>query len=226
MLKASIIIAAALVIAPGYAHAKGAKGVGPIGDLTGLITPEDYPQEALALDQQGTATVRLRVGTDGGVKDCRVIGSSGSSALDETTCRIMTERARFTPARDRRGRVAEGSFLQRITWRIAEPGPGSKQVEVRSQLWMMCIGGEVAKAIPRDAVAESVWTEALAACDPLEQALVAEMRRWDDPDRQPDLVLPILKRRAHETLVKVVAGMRADLAAETGPTPQPTPEKK
>jgi TonB family protein len=77
------------------------------------ITPYDYPPEALRANQQGKVFMIWRVETDGTVKDCRVIGSSGSAALDTTSCNLIRKRARYSPFLDRDGHPA-------VTWQSAE----------------------------------------------------------------------------------------------------------
>ena len=90
-----------------------------VGNLQGLIDGEsDYPPSALENEEQGTVAVRLSIATNGRVSDCAVTSSSGSRALDSTTCRILKSRARFTPATDQNGSPTTGTFSQRITWRI------------------------------------------------------------------------------------------------------------
>jgi len=88
------------------------------GNLQGLIRDSDYPQRAIDAEEQGTVSVVLSIGTNGRVTNCSVSGSSGSQALDQTTCRILTSRAKFTPARDSSGNPTSGTFRQRITWRL------------------------------------------------------------------------------------------------------------
>jgi periplasmic protein TonB len=88
------------------------------GNLQGLIRDTDYPQRAIDNEEQGTVSVVLSIGTNGRVTNCSVAGSSGSQSLDQTTCRILTSRAKFTPARDTSGNPTTGTFRQRITWRL------------------------------------------------------------------------------------------------------------
>ena len=87
-------------------------------NLGSLISNDDYPAEALRNEQQGTVGFRLVVGTDGRVTGCTITSSSGHASLDSTTCRLLTARARFTPARDSRGRPTTDSVSARIVWRI------------------------------------------------------------------------------------------------------------
>lgn len=88
------------------------------GNLQGLIRGDDYPQGALDNEEEGTVAVVLQIGPAGRVTGCSVSASSGSRALDNATCRILTSRARFTPAQDSNGNSTTGSFRQRITWRL------------------------------------------------------------------------------------------------------------
>jgi protein TonB len=50
------------------------------------------------------------------VKECTVTGSSGSSALDATTCRLMRQRAKFTPAKNNRGELTSDTVTSAIRW--------------------------------------------------------------------------------------------------------------
>ena len=85
-------------------------------NLASYVSNDDYPASAVRNDEQGTTRFQLTVGPDGRVKDCRVTGSSGSSALDTTTCRLMKSRARFTPARDSDGNAAGDTVSNAIRW--------------------------------------------------------------------------------------------------------------
>lgn len=86
------------------------------GDLQGLFRGDDYPQSALRNEEEGSVTARLTVGPNGRVTNCDVTSSSGSRALDSTTCRVLRSRARFTPARDSRGNPTTDTVTQRIRW--------------------------------------------------------------------------------------------------------------
>jgi protein TonB len=90
------------------------------GSLPGLFSTDDYPQDAIRNEQQGTTAVRLTVGTDGRVSGCTVTQSSGSSSLDAATCRIIRSRARYTPARDQNGNPISDSDTARIRWQLPE----------------------------------------------------------------------------------------------------------
>jgi protein TonB len=92
------------------AHAKA--------NLASLFSDEDYPASALRNNESGTTGFRLEVGPNGRVTGCQVTSSSGSAALDSATCRLLTSRARFTPARDSSGNSTSDTNSGRITWRL------------------------------------------------------------------------------------------------------------
>jgi protein TonB len=92
----------------------------PKANLQGLISEDDYPSSALRNEETGTVRVRLEVGPNGRVSSCSVTGSSGSSALDTATCRLLSARARFTPAKDSNGQPTSDTYnAPPITWRIS-----------------------------------------------------------------------------------------------------------
>ena len=72
-------------------------------NLANLFSDEDYPAAALAAREQGSSSFTLDVGANGRVAGCTITRSSGSAALDSTTCRLLRSRARFTPAVDASG---------------------------------------------------------------------------------------------------------------------------
>lgn len=88
------------------------------GNLAALFSADDYPSDALRKGEQGRTTVQLDIDRDGRVSRCNVVSSSGSSSLDNATCSILAERARFTPARDSNGNRVEDSHTQTIVWQL------------------------------------------------------------------------------------------------------------
>lgn len=88
------------------------------GSLARIFSAADYPDDAFAKQQQGTATVAILVNEAGKVADCTVIETSGVAALDAQSCAIIQERAQFKPAVGKDGKPAKDAWCQRITWRI------------------------------------------------------------------------------------------------------------
>lgn len=90
------------------------------GNLAALISDADYPPSAQRAGEEGTTGFALNIGPDGRVTGCNVTSSSGSSALDQATCRILQRRARFTPARDSNGQPTADTYRARITWQLKD----------------------------------------------------------------------------------------------------------
>ena len=120
------VVAAALAAVP--AQAGGGNGVPPASagaqdlpfvQLAPLISNDDYPADSKHDKEEGTVEFTILVGKDGRVSDCTVTSSSGSERLDWVTCRLISQRARFEPARDSRGKPVERSLRSRLTWRLS-----------------------------------------------------------------------------------------------------------
>jgi periplasmic protein TonB len=121
------LFALAATLAAGEAAAwNDSEAVSPArakANLASLFTDQDYPAEAIAAREEGVVGFTLDVGPEGRVTACAVTRSSGSSALDGTTCRLMTSRARFTPAVDAAGEPVADHLAGRIVWRLPPPAP-------------------------------------------------------------------------------------------------------
>lgn len=94
----------------------------PIVDPVDWVTSDDYPSAAIQDKAEGTTAFTLDIGPDGKILRCNVTGSSGSAVLDETTCATVTSRAKFAPAKDRKGRPVADQFSRKITWRLPDTG--------------------------------------------------------------------------------------------------------
>ena len=92
-------------------------------DLRGLFSADDYPLESLRNNEQGRVKVKLGVDASGAVSSCTIVESSGHSALDERTCAVLQERAKFEPATDSRGNPIASDFTQEISWKLGMSGP-------------------------------------------------------------------------------------------------------
>lgn len=79
-------------------------------------TTNDYPVSALHNLEQGATGFALTVDRRGRVAACLVTEPSGSTDLDEATCRLVADRARFQPATDGKGRAVEGAYSSRVHW--------------------------------------------------------------------------------------------------------------
>jgi TonB family protein len=161
----------------------------PVVPLTSFLSVEDYPVAAIRAGEHGTVSFRLSVGADGRVYGCVVTGSSGSAVLDSATCRLMTSRARFTPAGDKRGRPRADDFEGRIIWQL--PAPRWTRIALPPRpaaamdLWSRCAWGETSRLTLSTLDPAAVAERALAACTSLEADAARELEaaRISDADR-------------------------------------------
>ena len=87
-------------------------------NLATYVRNNDYPAQALSRHEEGTTAFRLTIDRTGRATDCVVTRSSGSASLDHVTCRILIERARFTPAIGPDGFPAEDHVSAQMTWHL------------------------------------------------------------------------------------------------------------
>ncbi len=88
--------------------------------LSGGIGNRDYPREAVRAREEGTLLLSFVVQPNGRVAGCRITRSSGSRALDETTCRLITQRFRYRPALDGDGIPVATQIDGEHEWTLAE----------------------------------------------------------------------------------------------------------
>lgn len=88
------------------------------GSLPRFFRPNDYPASAIREDIDGRVRVLFDVRTDGRARNCRVILSSRNKELDNKTCQVIVERARFVPAKDVSGQPIDAPSLATIIWVI------------------------------------------------------------------------------------------------------------
>ena len=80
------------------------------------ISDAEYPAEAIRRGEEGLVEFELDVSPQGQVAHCSVTRSSGSLLLDDTTCRLLTARARFRPGRSADGRPTADRVGGHIRW--------------------------------------------------------------------------------------------------------------
>lgn len=89
-----------------------------LSNLAEIFGTDSYPEEASEAGEQGRVTVIVQVAQDGRVSDCKIESSSGSTSLDSATCRILQEKARFSPARDASDQAIPGDFRFQTVWAL------------------------------------------------------------------------------------------------------------
>ena len=85
---------------------------------SGSISDDDYPSAAQRAGDSGSTSVSYTIGADGRVASCEVRKSSGSSSLDDQTCKLIRSRFRFKPAEDASGNKLTETRSQTVTWRL------------------------------------------------------------------------------------------------------------
>ena len=120
--RARLVTGFALLVAAAAAH--GAEPGQPTHAQGPSLTlrTDDYPRDARAKGETGRALVRFLVNERGRVHECSVVESSGSAALDATTCNIA-RRGRFKPARDANGAPRSEYWLWGIDWQLPSSEP-------------------------------------------------------------------------------------------------------
>lgn len=74
------------------------------------------PQTSIASKERGEVLFAAVVRPDGSVGECRVMESSGFSALDAETCRRISQYTRQTPRLDAEGRLVPRRFECAVSW--------------------------------------------------------------------------------------------------------------
>lgn len=92
----------------------------PQGDPSSWFDVKDYPADALRAQAQGPVGVALSIDMDGRVAGCTVMASSGSASLDQRTCSLLIERARFVAAFGKRRKPAPDRWSGTVNWQIPE----------------------------------------------------------------------------------------------------------
>ncbi len=110
------VVATAVVVVPRFTP----KSPQPKGNYKEWMTTDDYPTRSMNSGKQGTVRVNLTVSADGRVTDCRVVKSSGTQELDDTSCSLLRRRGKFNPGANGDGNAVEGNFPFSFTWKIPE----------------------------------------------------------------------------------------------------------
>ena len=94
------------------------QAAGARGDPAQWFTQDDYPPAALREGREGVVKITWQINEKGRVENCQVVSSSGSSDLDETACRLITRRGRYTPAKDQNGNPIRSTQSRSVRWQL------------------------------------------------------------------------------------------------------------
>jgi TonB family protein len=195
-----------------------------------VLTGDDYPQEALEKDEQGTAHIRLTINPEGRVTECAVEKSTGSRSLDATSCRLYAERARYEPVAENewprvvhhqvkwavftaeRGRSRNGWF-QRTSFVIRKDGA------VLSCLVESSDAADVNCSTPQPFAKETAAKYVKAVGNPAK--LISEMRYAPEGESpEPPRIRTGFPLRSAKLVVKSDGSLRSCEVLEPGTSPK------
>lgn len=95
------------------------------------FSPDDYPVDARKAGKEGTVRFEVNVDASGKPTACRIVSTSGSTSLDEATCRSVIAKGQFTPA-TLQGKPVASTYTSNTTWKLEGPVPASVAASSRS----------------------------------------------------------------------------------------------
>ena len=95
--------------------------VQPMGNPGNWLRSGDYPAGALWNGHNGLVRFRLDVEADGSVSNCRILFRTNPDSFADLSCKLLRERARFSPGLDKAGQPVKSYYLGRVRW---EAGSG------------------------------------------------------------------------------------------------------
>lgn len=92
----------------------------PRGNPGDWVTNNDYRTSWINRGYEGVASFTLNVDASGRVSNCTITNSTGYTALDDATCRLLERRGRFNPAKDGEGKTVAGTYRSSVRWTIPD----------------------------------------------------------------------------------------------------------
>lgn len=95
----------------------------PAQDITAAnaaVIARYYPRASIRRGEEGAVEFRVVLNREGKIESCAITRSSGFVNLDDRTCDLMVETARFAAIRDASGWRARSVHDGRIVWRIPD----------------------------------------------------------------------------------------------------------
>lgn len=204
--RIGVISTALAIVTPGTAAAQAARAI-PKAAFRTLINEDDYPSSALLANEQGVVHFRLAVDQAGKVTGCTVLKSSGSKALDTTTCEILTARAVFRPARDSAGQAIVGSYDGKLGWKIVTTTmPG---LQAATAAWGDCAIPRAMQMAGGSGTLELIIEEAFAGCLKQERKVVDLLQSIRPVKLAPAAASADARRSLRGGLVNTINGLRA-----------------
>ena len=99
-------------------HKTLAKPAMPKTNPAGWASSDDYPKSAAFQGQSALVHFRLTVGPDGRVKDCSIQNATKGEEFATQTCRLISQRGRFSPAIDAEGNPIASYYVNTVRWQM------------------------------------------------------------------------------------------------------------
>lgn len=92
------------------------KPTAPIGNAGSWVTGSDYPTKAFFNRSVGVVSFRLDIDETGKVTGCRVLRRTDPDEFEDITCRLLSRRAKMTPALDAQGQPVKTYYVNSVRW--------------------------------------------------------------------------------------------------------------
>lgn len=111
-----MLLVMAVLAAQAQDGAKPTTPVKPLSSPGSWVANDDYPALAVRQGHEGTVGFLLQIDSSGTPTSCSIAQTSGFEELDERTCAILMQRARFSPARDAKEKPMAAAYSSRLSW--------------------------------------------------------------------------------------------------------------
>jgi len=145
-----------------------AEGGTPPRLRSGSISNGDYPSAAIRAREQGRVRIILDIAPYGGVTNCRVDRSSGSIALDVTTCQLASQRFKFDPGRNANGQRVPSTYAQTVRWVLPDDHSDTESTAMLPSF----NAGELRMAMVQDSMGIRCGVEMRGSAFPMEAELL------------------------------------------------------
>jgi hypothetical protein len=88
----------------------------PIGDPGNWITTSDFPTSAEAEGHNGLVHLRLDIDGGGKIMGCHIQSKTSPDDFANTSCKLITRRAKFQPALDAAGKPVPSYYVNVVRW--------------------------------------------------------------------------------------------------------------
>lgn len=106
----------------------------PTSETMALDPNAAYPKSALAHGDEGLVGMALTISETGSVSDCVIAQSSNAQSLDDASCRLMLDKAKFKPALDSKGAPTTGTIAINFNWILPEAPPDADEARLADAL--------------------------------------------------------------------------------------------